>query len=59
MDKEKYEILLDALAEKIKKQNDDILFKDIQISNLLKKLEEAEKSKKPAISKNLEIRKGV
>lgn len=50
---ENYKIILDALAEKIKKQENDLYIKDIQIADLKKQLEEAEKHKK---AKTLEIR---
>lgn len=57
-EKERYEVLLDVLTEKIKKQEDDLLFKEIQIADLKKKLAEAEYhlDPTPAKAKKLEIR---
>lgn len=57
-EKERYEVLLDVLTEKIKKQADDLLFKDIQLANLKKQLAEAEYhlDPTPAKAKKLEIR---
>ena len=40
--KNKYEVLLNVLVEKIQTQQDDILFKQIQIDNLKSRLEEME-----------------
>lgn len=39
---ENYEVILNALAEKIKKQEETIFFLGIEIDNLKKKLAEAE-----------------
>lgn len=53
-----YQIVLDALAEKIKKLESDNYIKDIQIEALKKKLAEAEYhlDPTPAKAKKLEIR---
>lgn len=60
-DKERYEVILNLLIEKIKKQEDDLLFKDIQLEDLKKKLAEAEYHLNPssANAKKLVIRKEV
>lgn len=54
-DKEKYEILLFTLAEKLKEKDTTISLKDYEIESLKKKLEEAEIHKKKAVK--IEIRK--
>lgn len=46
-----YEIILAALADKIKEQETAILLKDYKIANLEKALEEAEKEGKEAPKK--------
>lgn len=55
---ENYQIVLDALAEKIKHLQNDDYIKDIQIDALKKKLAEVEKylDTIPAKAKKLEIR---
>lgn len=55
---ENYKIILDALAEKIKKLERENCVKDIQIDGLKKKLAEAEYhlDPTPAKAKKLEIR---
>lgn len=54
-EKERYEVLLDALAEQLKAKDDTITLKDCQIYSLKKKLEEAETHEKQKPTK-LEIR---
>ena len=53
---ENYEVVLEALAEKIKKLESDNYIKDIQIAGLKKKLAEAECHLDPTPAKKLEIR---
>lgn len=57
-DKEKYEVLLGELAEKLKEKNDTISLLNWQIADLKKKLAEAEYflDPTPEKAKKLEIR---
>ena len=58
---ENYQVILNALAEKITKLENDNYIKDVQIEALKKKLAEAEYhlDPTPVNAKKLEIRKGV
>lgn len=57
-EKERYELLLDVLTEKIKTQATEIIVQKWQIEELQKKLAEAEYhlNPSPEKAKNLEIR---